>query len=90
MQEEKCVKDSSLVIDSRKTVTVSGVKNILGFGEDYVTLDTECGRLEIEGEEMRIEELCREDSKVYIRGRINGIIYSEQKQRLSPFRKTKK
>lgn len=90
MQEEKSIKDSICLIKSRREATVSGIRSILGFGEDYVSLDTECGRLEIEGEGMKIEELTRTEGTVYIKGQIKALYYSEEKPKLLSFRKNKK
>lgn len=70
-----------LEILDRKAVRVSGVMSVLGFGEDYVALETSLGRLIIEGEGMRIENLSKEDGTVEITGKVNSVGYSEQKAR---------
>ena len=79
MIDEKKPQDSSVVIKSRKEISVSGIKSILGFGEDYVLLDTECGKLEIEGEGMRIDGLSKEDGLANIKGHVNSLYYHRQK-----------
>lgn len=77
MIDEKKPQDSTVVIKSRKEISVSGIKSILGFGEDYVLLDTECGKLEIEGEGMRIEGLSKEEGCANIKGHINSLYYHQ-------------
>lgn len=79
MNEAKGAGESSVNIKSRKEVSVSGINSISGFGEDYVILETECGRLEIEGEEMRIESLSKEEGIVCIKGKVNSLYYSQPK-----------
>ncbi len=89
MSEQKCA-DSIVMINTRREVSVGGIKSILGFGDDYVILDTECGRLEIEGEEMKIEGLSKDEGVVNIRGKINSLYYSEPKNIKSLFSKKNK
>ncbi len=79
MIDERKPNDSSVIIKSRKEISVSGIKSILGFGEDYVLVDTECGRLEIEGEDMRIEGLSKEEGCASIKGHINSLYYHQPK-----------
>ncbi len=68
-----------LIIEDRKNVSVSGVKSIIGFGEDYVTLETDLGRLVIEGEGMKIDSLEKTEGTVNITGLISTAYYSELK-----------
>ncbi len=68
-----------LIIEDRKNVSVSGVRSIIGFGEDYVTLETDLGRLVIEGEGMKIDSLEKGEGTVNITGLISTAYYSELK-----------
>ena len=72
--------ESILEIKDRKRVKVTGVISVLGFGEDYVTVETELGRLVIEGEKMKIESLSKEEGAVDISGIISSAYYSEIKK----------
>ena len=76
-----------LEIKDRKQVRVLGVGAVLGFGDDYVALETALGRLVIEGEKMKIENLSKEDGAIEIVGKIDGIAYSEPKVRSGLFSK---
>ncbi len=69
------------MIEDRKNVSVSGVKSIIGFGDDYVSLETDLGRLLIEGEGMKIESLEKAEGTVCITGLISSTYYSELKSR---------
>jgi sporulation protein YabP len=76
---EETLKRSTLILEDRSSLTLKGALNILGFEEDIIILDTELGRLNIEGEELKIESLNKENKTVLIKGRISGLFYSEQK-----------
>ena len=69
-----------LEIRERKLVRVSGVLCIIGFDEDYVFLETTLGRLTIEGEGMKIENLSKEEGIADISGKIVTASYTEEKK----------
>ncbi len=77
--EENLETRGILTIKNRNSVTLDGVKNIEGFDESYVSLDTESGRVIIEGKNMKIESLTADSGIIFVRGLINAVYYSEQK-----------
>lgn len=76
---EKVLKHSSLVIKERSSVTVDGVENVLGFDESYVALSSVAGKIIIEGQGLKIENLSKENGEILISGRISGVLYEEAK-----------
>lgn len=68
-----------LVISERKSVSMNGVNNVLGFDDGYVTLDTGLGRVSIEGKDLKIESLTKENGEIFISGVIGGVYFSEPK-----------
>ncbi len=69
-----------LTVNDRKSVSLNGVNNVLGFDEGYVTLDTALGRVGIEGNDLKIESLSKENGVIFISGNISGVYYSEPKE----------
>lgn len=69
----------TLIIENRSKLTLDGVKHIIGFDEDYVSLDTDLGRVVVEGVGMKIESLTKDDSTIHITGEISGVFYTETK-----------
>ncbi|MBO5907202.1 MAG: YabP/YqfC family sporulation protein [Clostridia bacterium] len=76
-----------LVVNERKSVKMNGVKNVIGFDEGYVTLDTSLGRVSIEGRELKIESLTKENGEIYITGNVSGVYYSDPKESTTIFKK---
>ncbi len=72
-------KKQMLTVDSRKRMELDGVKNVAAFTDDYMELDTELGALTVEGEELKILELSREDGRIVVTGNICGIFYGAVK-----------
>ncbi len=79
--------DIRLIIENRRSVTLGGVDNVVGFDEDYVSLDTTLGRVIIEGEGMKIESLTREGGIIYVTGDISAVYYSEIKTKNGMFKR---
>ncbi len=71
--------NQELIIKDRKLLTVDGVKNVQSFGEDYLRIETVLGILNIEGSELKIESLTKEDGKIRVVGNISGAFYENQK-----------
>jgi len=69
----------TLIIKDRKSLTLNGVKNVLGFDETYVSLASELGKLTVEGRELKIESLTKDDGIIVISGEIDGAYFNEQK-----------
>jgi sporulation protein YabP len=61
-----------------KELTLNGVLNICGFEDGLIALDTESGRLFIEGENLKIESLEKEGGSVLVTGEVRGIFREEQ------------
>lgn len=76
--------DNTLTVVSWQRLKLSGVKTVLAFDEEYVSLDTELGRINIEGKELKIESLSKESSDIEIIGNITGVFnLGEKKSPLS-------
>lgn len=74
----------------RKTLTVSGVEDVISFDESCIVLSSVCGVISVDGSELRIISLDLDIGKVDISGSINGIIYPESVKSGGFFRKKQK
>ena len=57
----------TLIIKDRKTLTLNGVKNVLGFDDGYVSIESELGKLTVEGKDLKIESLTKEDESLCLK-----------------------
>ena len=58
---------------------MNGVINIIGFDSEYVSLETDSGRVGVEGSELKIESLEKGSGEILVSGKISGVFYSEKK-----------
>lgn len=66
----------TVLLKDRSELQIDGVENIISFDETYVALETSSGKLNIEGNDLRVDSLCKEDGKIHITGAVKGIFYS--------------
>ena len=81
------LKHTNLNVKERNSITLNGVCNVVGFDESYVTLETNDGKIIIEGESLKIESLTKAGGEICITGKISGVFYSEKKNFKTPFGK---
>lgn len=86
MDDTKNVKQT-LTVNNREELRLDGVINVEGFDEGYVSLSTTAGRAVVEGTNLKIESLTKEDGTILISGKIDGVMYSDEKIRSGFFSK---
>ena len=69
----------TLLLEDRKKLTIDGIVNVESFRDDYLELASNSGRIEVEGADLKIEELRQENGKIYITGEIYGVFYGDNK-----------
>lgn len=75
---DNTVKKNELLLTNRNQLILDGVKSIDSFDEDYLEIDTELGKMSVEGGELKIEEFLQSSGKIKIKGRINGLFYQKE------------
>ena len=73
MEEER---KSSLSLEDRKKLTLSGVLEVVNFDDEQISLNTILGNLAIKGEGLKMNKLDVQNGDVIIIGYISSMIYS--------------
>ncbi len=68
---------TDIIIRSREALAMTGVREVLGFDSDFITVMTDCGKVEIEGSELKILAMSAETGKLEVAGGIDGVYYSK-------------
>ena len=77
----------NIIMENRKTLRISGVKDIDGFSENRIVLNTVMGELIIKGDDLHIGNLEAENGDLSMTGNINSIIYSRHSVMDGPVKK---
>lgn len=70
---------SEILIEGRRSVTVTGVDAILSFSDREAVFSTCLGRLAISGSSLCVDDLDKETSTVVVKGSINAAFYPGNK-----------
>ena len=66
----------NIILEDRKKLRVSGVKDIDSFSETKVVLNTSLGELVIKGEDLHIIMLETETGNFSLTGSVNSLVYN--------------
>lgn len=76
----------NIILENRKKVTLTGVKDVLNYNEESISIVTELGTMTIKGKEMHIDTLTIEKGDMTVSGQIDSMVYAEIKSRGSAFK----
>ncbi|MBR4940577.1 MAG: sporulation protein YabP [Clostridia bacterium] len=74
---------SNLVVTNRSSLSLSGVKEVLGYDEMQIEADTFQGMIFIRGAGLKIDSFDSERGELEICGRIDGFVYGEKTEKRS-------
>lgn len=66
-----------LTLNERKSLTMSGVTEVVSFDDSAVVLRTVLGTLEIQGENLKLKTLSLDGGQVAVDGKIFSLVYDE-------------
>ena len=68
----------NIVLENRKRMTVSGVREVDNFDEQTIVAVTSMGELTIGGSSLHIDRFSTEDGELAVEGEISSINYSDE------------
>ena len=75
----------NIILEDRKTLSVSGVSDVDSFDEQTVTVFTELGELCVRGADLHITKLSVETGELTLDGRIDALIYTQEQPKNGGF-----
>lgn len=79
--EKKAIKlPHNIILEDRKSLSISGVEDIDHFDENTVSLFTNAGELTVKGEALHINTLNVDTGELTLDGNIFALIYSQDSQ----------
>ena len=78
MEQKQEVGTHKLSLIGRKTLALTGVKEVVSFDAKEVILETVQGILLLRGDEMNVTRLLGEKGEVDLEGRIDSLVYTER------------
>ncbi|MBE6764906.1 MAG: sporulation protein YabP [Ruminococcaceae bacterium] len=75
----------NIIMENRKLLNLSGVKDVDSFDEQTVCVQTQLGNLTVKGDGLHISRLDQETGEMSIDGEISELVYSEIKDESQGF-----
>lgn len=69
----------SLILEDRKNLTVTGVRDVDSFDDQVVVAYTDLGELVVKGKNLHISKLNLDNGELAFEGNIGSMIYTENK-----------
>ena len=69
-----------LTLNERKSLTMTGVTEVLRFEETAVVLRTTLGLLTVQGQDLKLKTLSLEGGQVAVDGQIFALVYEEPRE----------
>lgn len=76
--EENLRVNHNIIVEDRKKLTLTGVKDVVSFDDDSITLDTSLGRFEVKGTGLRIISFDNKSGDLIAEGRFIAFIYTHE------------
>lgn len=73
--EENISVIQNIIIENRKKLNISGVKDVLSFDDETIMLDTALGKLTIKGEGLHIESFNNVTGDMSATGKVYAVVY---------------
>jgi len=78
LEEKQYAKAHKLLLNNRRTGTVSGVTDVISFDIAEILLETEQGMLMIKGAQLHVNRLSLDKGEVDVDGTIDSLTYSDE------------
>ena len=78
--EENVRLNQNIIVENRKKITLTGVKDVLSFDEETVVLDTSLGKLTIKGAGLHIANFDTKSGDLSAEGRLYALAYTSDEK----------
>ena len=68
----------NVILENRKKLTLTGIKDVLSFDDEVVVVESELGLINIKGTDLKVNKMSVESGDVIVEGTIRAIEYSEK------------
>ena len=69
-----------LTLNQRRSLSITGVSEVISFDEHLVVLKTALGELMIHGQQLQLKQLSPEGGQLAVEGEIHALIYGQTRK----------
>lgn len=83
--EENIRRNHNIIVEDRKKMTLTGIKDVLSFDEETFVLDTALGRLTVKGSGLHIIGFDTSSGELSAEGKLYAFVYTAEEKRGGAF-----
>lgn len=83
--EENGYANHNVIMESRKKLNISGIKDVISFDDETVLVESCMGRITVKGEELHISSFNTESGDLNVTGHINALVYMSDERNQGGF-----
>ena len=68
----------NVILENRKKLTMTGIKDVLSFDDEVVVVESELGLINIKGNDLRVNKISVESGDVIVEGVIRAVEYADK------------
>ncbi len=87
MKENVTTKNQSIILEQRRNLRATGVKDIDFFSETKIVLNTCLGELVVRGTDLHVISLITEMGELTLNGKINSLTYNDTSSNANLFKR---
>ena len=85
MEDKRLKMPHNLVMEDRRSLSITGVSDVDSFDESTIIVFTDMGELTVRGSDLHIRNLNTEAGEVSLEGNISSLAYSDTAEKPSGF-----
>lgn len=70
-----------IIIDERKRLEISGIKEVKSFDDETIVLVSVMGKITVKGENLHIKSFDTESGDIFVDGKIHAVVYMSEAQK---------
>ena len=78
--EENVRINNNIIMEDRKKLTLTGIKDVIAFDDETITLASSLGRIVIKGEALRIVSFDNKSGDLSAEGKFSAIVYTAEER----------
>ena len=78
MQDKTASENQNIILENRRSLSISGITDVDSFDEREISLYTQLGELTVKGRELHIDAMSTETGDMTITGDIWAVIYGDR------------
>ena len=78
MQDKTASENQNIILENRRSLSISGITDVDSFDEREISLYTQLGELTVMGRELHIDSMSTETGDMTITGDIWAVIYGDR------------